>query len=113
MKLRTLVLATTVPLAAALPVSAQITFGVLSSSGAINQNGSVSGANFTDNAPGFGTSNEIQLYFEGNANTPFRRDPAVVKDLEREKLFTRPAPSPNPERMKELRELARKLGLPE
>jgi nitroreductase len=54
-----------------------------------------------------------ELYFEGNANTPFRRDPAVVKDLEREKLFTSPAPSPNPERMKEIRGLARKLGLPE
>jgi hypothetical protein len=54
-----------------------------------------------------------ELYFEGNAGRPFRRDPAVVKELEEEKMFTRPAPSPNPERMKEIRELARKLGLPE
>jgi nitroreductase len=53
------------------------------------------------------------LYFEGRVGQPFRRDPAVVKELEREKLFTRPATSPNPERMKEIRELARKLGLPE
>jgi nitroreductase len=54
-----------------------------------------------------------ELYFEGNAQTPFRRDPAVVKELEEEKLYTRPAPVPNPERMKEIRQLARKLGLPE
>lgn len=54
-----------------------------------------------------------ELYFEGNARQPFRRDPRVVKDLEKEKLFTPPAPSPNPERMKEIRTMARKLGLPE
>jgi len=54
-----------------------------------------------------------ELYFEGSANTPFSRDPAVVKELEAEKLFTPPATSPNPERMKEIRALARKLGLPE
>jgi nitroreductase len=53
------------------------------------------------------------LYFEGNAQTPFRRDPTVVKELEKEKLFTRPATPNNPERRKEIRELARKLGLPE
>jgi nitroreductase len=53
------------------------------------------------------------LYFEGNANTPFRRDPAVVKDLEKEKFFTSPATKDNAERRKEIRELARKLGLPE
>jgi nitroreductase len=52
------------------------------------------------------------LYFEGNASTPFRRDPAVVKELEDAKMFTAPAPSPNPERMKEIRGLAKKLGLP-
>lgn len=54
-----------------------------------------------------------ELYFEGRVGNPFRRDPIVVKELEREKLFTRPAQSPNPERMKEIRQLARKLGLPE
>ena len=52
------------------------------------------------------------LYFEGNANTPFQRDPAVVKQLEDAKMFTTPAPSPNPERMKEIREMAKKLDLP-
>jgi hypothetical protein len=54
-----------------------------------------------------------ELYFEGTTRQSFRRDPLVVKDLEKAKLFTPPAKSPNPERMKEIRELARKLGLPE
>ncbi len=51
------------------------------------------------------------LYFEGDANTPFRRDPLVVKDLEKAKMFTEPAPKPG--RQQEVRQLARKLGLPE
>jgi nitroreductase len=54
-----------------------------------------------------------ELYFEGTTRQSFRRDPLVVKDLEKEKLYTAPAKSPNPERMKEIREMARKLGLPE
>jgi nitroreductase len=53
------------------------------------------------------------LYFEGTANEPFARDETVVKDLEKEKMFTDPAKPGNPERMKEIREMARKLGLPE
>jgi nitroreductase len=52
-----------------------------------------------------------ELYFEGRYGTPFRRDPEVVKELEREKLFTAPAPLPG--RKEEVRALARKLGLPE
>jgi len=52
-----------------------------------------------------------ELYFEGRYGTPFQRDPAVVKDLEKEKFFTPAAPLPN--RREELRELSRKLGLPE
>ena len=52
-----------------------------------------------------------ELYFEGKFGQPFRRDPKVVEELQREKLFTEPAPTAG--RMQELRELARKLGLPE
>jgi nitroreductase len=53
------------------------------------------------------------LYFEGDARTPFRRDPLVAKELEEAGMLQRPAPRPNPERMKEVRALARRLGLPE
>ncbi len=52
-----------------------------------------------------------ELYFEGKANRPFRRDPAVVEELEAAKMFTPAAPLPG--RKEEVRELARKLGLPE
>ncbi len=52
-----------------------------------------------------------ELYFEGKVGQPFRRDAKVVEELQREKLFTEPAPTAG--RMQELRELARKLGLPE
>ena len=52
-----------------------------------------------------------ELYFEGKVGRPFARDPKVVEELKKEKMFTAPAPLPN--RKEELRELARKLGLPE
>ena len=52
-----------------------------------------------------------ELYFEGRVGEPFRRDPLVVKELEQEGLFT--APAPLPDRKQEVRDLARKLGLPE
>jgi len=51
-----------------------------------------------------------ELYFEGTAETPFIRDPKVVAELEQAKLFQAPAPSEG--RMDEIRQLARKLGLP-
>lgn len=50
------------------------------------------------------------LYFEGTAEQPFQRDQAVVDELTKEKMFQAPAPFEN--RMEEIRELARKLGLP-
>lgn len=53
------------------------------------------------------------LYFEGSARTPFRRDPAVVKELEQAKMLTKAAFKGNAERLRELRELTRRLGLPE
>jgi nitroreductase len=52
-----------------------------------------------------------ELYFEGKVGQPFRRDASVVEELEGQKMFTAPAPLPS--RTQELRELARKLGLPE
>lgn len=52
-----------------------------------------------------------ELYFEGKVGRPFRRDPAVVEELRREKMFQDPAPLPT--RTQEVRDLARKLGLPE
>ncbi len=52
-----------------------------------------------------------ELYFEGNCDTPFRRDPAVVQELEGAKFFT--APAPLPDRKTEVRDLSRRLGLPE
>ena len=52
-----------------------------------------------------------ELYFEGKFGHPFPRDPKVVKELERAKMITTPAPLPG--RMEEVREISRKLGLPE
>ncbi|MFQ5700186.1 MAG: nitroreductase family protein, partial [Myxococcota bacterium] len=52
-----------------------------------------------------------ELYFEGKVGRPFPRDPKVVEELRREKLFQDPAPLPG--RKQEVRDLARKLGLPE
>lgn len=51
------------------------------------------------------------LYFEGRVGKPFRRDEAIVEELRAAKMFQAPAPLPG--RKDELRELARKLGLPE
>jgi hypothetical protein len=51
------------------------------------------------------------LYFEGHVSRPFRRDPAVVKELEEAGMLQAPAPLPG--RKEELRQLARKLGLRE
>ncbi len=51
------------------------------------------------------------LYFDGHASRPFRRDPAVVKELEEAHLLQAPAPLPG--RKDELRALARRLGLRE
>lgn len=52
-----------------------------------------------------------ELYFEGHVGQPFRRDPNVVKELEERGLYQQPAPLPD--RKQEVRDLARKLGLPE
>ena len=52
-----------------------------------------------------------ELYFEGKVGQPFPRDPKVVAELEQEKMFTAPAPLPG--RKQEVRNLSRKLGLPE
>ena len=52
-----------------------------------------------------------ELYFDGKVGRPFPRDPGVVAELEREKMITGSAPLPG--RMQEVRDLSRKLGLPE
>jgi nitroreductase len=52
-----------------------------------------------------------ELYFEGQVGRPFRRDPKVTEELRREGMLTAPAPLPG--RAKEVRELSRRLGLPE
>jgi nitroreductase len=52
-----------------------------------------------------------ELYFEGRVGQPFRRDPAVIKELEQAKMLQAPAPLPG--RKEELRRLSRQLGLPE
>ena len=52
-----------------------------------------------------------ELYFEGKVGQPFNRDQKVVDELRDEGLFM--APAPLPDRQAEIRELARKLGLPE
>ena len=52
-----------------------------------------------------------ELYFEGDVNTPFRRDPAVVERLKAAKMIQAPAPQPG--RFEEIRRLAQELGLPE
>lgn len=52
-----------------------------------------------------------ELYFEGHVGNPFRRDEAVVEELKRRKMIQAPAPLPG--RQQELRDLARRLGLPE
>lgn len=52
-----------------------------------------------------------ELYFEGDVNTPFKRDPAVVEKLKAAKMIQAPAPLPG--RKEEIRELIERLGLPE
>jgi len=52
-----------------------------------------------------------ELYFDGKVGRPFARDPKVVAELENEKMITTPAPLPS--RKQEIRDLSRKLGLPE
>jgi len=51
------------------------------------------------------------IFFEGNASTPYRRDPAVVQRLQDAKLLQAPAPLEN--RREELMFLARMYGYPE
>lgn len=50
-------------------------------------------------------------YFLKEYGSPFPRDPKVVEELKRRKMFQTPAPLPD--RKQEVRELARRLGLPE
>lgn len=52
-----------------------------------------------------------ELYFERRFGQPFHRDPIVAKELEEAKMIQPPAPLPG--RKEEVRELSRKLGLPE
>lgn len=52
-----------------------------------------------------------ELYFLGDATKPFPRDSKVVEELKQTKVFQEPAPLPN--RKQEVRELAKRLGLPE
>lgn len=52
-----------------------------------------------------------ELYFDGDVNTPFKRDPAVVEKLKEAKMIQAPAPLPG--RKEEIRELIERLGLPE
>ena len=51
------------------------------------------------------------LFFEGSGQTPFRRDPEVVRRMEQAKLLQPAAPLPG--RFEELRFLARMYGYPE
>ena len=51
-----------------------------------------------------------EMYFEGDINTPFKRDDGVVEKLKSAKMITRPAPIP--ERKQEIMELAERLNLP-
>ena len=51
-----------------------------------------------------------EMYFEGDINTPFKRDEGVVEKLKSAKMITRPAPVP--ERKQEIMELAERLNLP-
>jgi hypothetical protein len=51
-----------------------------------------------------------QIFFEGDAHTPFQRDPQVVKELHQAGLLQTPAPTP--ERFDELKRLAQMFGYP-
>lgn len=52
-----------------------------------------------------------ELYFDGDINTPFKRDEAVVEKLKEAKMIQAPAPLPG--RREEVRQLIERLGLPE
>jgi nitroreductase len=51
-----------------------------------------------------------EMYFDGDVNTPFKRDQSVVEKLKSAKMITRPAPLP--ERKQEIMQLAERLNLP-
>ncbi|HEV8694746.1 MAG TPA: nitroreductase family protein [Lysobacter sp.] len=51
-----------------------------------------------------------EMYFDGDVNTPFKRDESVVEKLKSAKMITRPAPLP--ERKQEIMQLAERLNLP-
>jgi nitroreductase len=51
-----------------------------------------------------------EMYFEGDVNTPFKRDESVVEKLKSANMITRPAPLP--ERKQEIMQLAERLNLP-
>jgi hypothetical protein len=52
-----------------------------------------------------------ELYFEGRVGRPFERNPVVVRELRQAKMIQPRAPLAD--RKQEVRELSRKLGLPE
>lgn len=52
-----------------------------------------------------------EQYFLGEYGKPFPRDPKVVEELKRNRMFQTPAPTPD--RKQEIRALARRLNLPE
>ncbi|MBO0690884.1 MAG: nitroreductase family protein [Candidatus Dormibacteraeota bacterium] len=54
-----------------------------------------------------------QLFFEGDAHTPFERDDTVADELRDEGLLQEEAVAENPRRFEELRFLARMYGYPE
>ena len=51
-----------------------------------------------------------EMYFEGEYGKPFKRDPAVVERLRKEKMITDPAPLAG--RTEEIKKLAEEYGLP-
>lgn len=51
-----------------------------------------------------------EIFFEGDARTPFRRRPEVVRELEQAGLLQ--APAPTPDRFEELKRLAQLFGYP-
>jgi len=53
-----------------------------------------------------------ELYFEGEYGKPFRRDEAVVRELEQAKMIQAPAQPHDPARIAEIKRLAEQYGLP-
>jgi nitroreductase len=51
-----------------------------------------------------------EIFFDGDATTPFRRDPGVVRELEQARLLRPPAPTAD--RFEELKRLAQMFGYP-